>query len=110
MGLNRQFYHHELGCLPAIDGSLIRKATNLLASSTSCASVTVVSGMLSVLDEDVLKLLAETFIERILNTEASFIWKEPEESVYVVRYPYDPGPDKLDNHVLKRKKRVGHRG
>ena len=102
--LNKQFHFHELAGLPTIDGSLLRKAINSFASNKSCAKDTIVSEMLNVLDEDVLELLAEAFTKRILNTESDFIWKEPEESAYVIRYPYDPGPDKLDNHTPTRKR------
>ena len=60
--------------------------------------------MLNVLDEDILELVAEAFVKRILNTESDFIWKEPEDSMYVIRHPYDPGPDILDNHEPRRKR------
>ncbi len=57
--------------------------------------------MLGLLDEDVLELLAEASTNMILNTESEFLWKEPRESACVLRYPHDPGPDKLDNHRRK---------
>ena len=63
--------------------------------------------MLNALDEDVLELLAEAFIKRILNTESEFIWKKQGDDVHVLRYPYDPGPDKLDDHAPMRKRGVG---
>ena len=70
--LNKQFYHHELGRLPTVDDSLIRRAITLFAKNKSCASDTIVAEMLGVLDEDVLEL-AEAFSKKILNTETNFI-------------------------------------
>ena len=59
-----------MAALPTIDGSLLRKAINLFKNNKSCAEDKIVSEMLNVLDEDVLDILAEAFLKRILNTEA----------------------------------------
>ena len=98
VNLSKKFHSHQLAGLPTIDGSLLRKAINLFANNKSCANDTIVSEMLNVLDEDVLELLAEAFIKRILNTETDDLQKEPEDSAHVIRYPYDPGPARLDDH------------
>ncbi len=71
----------------------------LFANNKSCANYTIVSEMLNDLDEDVLETLADAFIKGILNTESEFIWKNKEEDdAHVIRYDYDPRPDKLDNY------------
>ena len=62
-----------LGGLPTIDGCLLRKATSLFANNKSCASDKIVAEMLSVLDEDVLKILAKAFIKQILSAEMEFV-------------------------------------
>ena len=49
--------------MPRIDGALLRKAINLFANNKSCADDNAVSEMLSVLDEDVLDMLAVAFWE-----------------------------------------------
>ena len=78
MDLDKQFQRHELDGLPRIDGSLLKKAINLFKNNKSCADDLVVAEMLSVLDEDILETLAESFIKRLLNTEDEFILEEAE--------------------------------
>ncbi len=107
MDLPKQFHSHELAGLPTIDDSLLHKAINLFANNKSCANDTIVSEMLNAFDEDVLEMLAEAFIKRILNTESEFIWKNKEEDdAHVIRYEYDPRPDKLDSYEPKRKREL----
>ena len=62
VNLKKQFHSHQLAGLPTIDDSLLRKSIKLFANNKSCANDTIVSEMLNVLDEDVLELLAEAFI------------------------------------------------
>ncbi len=57
--------------------------------------------MLSVLGEDILESLAEAFRKRVLNVEGEFIWKAPKDSPHVVTYPYDHGPDRLDDFRMR---------
>ena len=66
--------------------------------------------MLSALDEDILETLAEAFSKRVLNTEDDLIWKAPRESLHVLRYPYDPGPDRLDDFKRHRDGEPGGKG
>ena len=54
------------------------------------------------LDEDILESLAEAFTKRILNIEGEFILKAPRSSPFVLRYPYDHGPDVLDDFKRRR--------
>ncbi len=52
-----------------------------------------------------METLADAFIKRILNTESEFIWKNKEEDdAHVIRYEYDPRPDKLGNYEPKKKR------
>ncbi len=52
-----------------------------------------------------LETLADAFIKRMLNTESDFIWKNPEvDDAHVIRYKYDPRPDKLDDYEPTRKR------
>ena len=95
--MDKQFSRRELDGLPRIDGSLLMKAINLFKNNKSCASDKIVAEMLCVLDEDILESLAEAFSKKVLNVEGEFIWKAPGESHHVQRYPYDHGPDKLDD-------------
>ena len=88
--------------LPRIDGPLLRTAINLFRSNESCAGDKVVAEMLGALDEDILETLAEAFARRVLNTEDNLTWKAPRDSHHVIRYPYDPGPDRLDDFKRHR--------
>ena len=95
--LERKFMREDFDELPRIDGPLLRKAISLFKDSKRCAADRVAAEMLSVLDEDLLETLAEAFSRRILNNEDNAIWKAPRDSYHVIRYAYDPRPDKLDD-------------
>ncbi len=59
----------------------------------------------SLVDEDVLETLADAFIKRFMNTESDFIWKNPEkDDAHVIRYKYDPLPDRLDDYEPTRER------
>ena len=47
--------------MPRIGGPLLRRAINLFAKGKSCAEDHVVAEMLTVLDEDVIDMMAEAF-------------------------------------------------
>ncbi len=64
-----RFNRYDFEGMPRIDGALLMRAINLFANNKSCADDNVVAEMLSVLDEDVLDMLAEAFETRILNQE-----------------------------------------
>ena len=95
--LTRKFKREDLEELPRIDGPLLRKAISLFKNNKSCAGDKVVAEMLGALDEDILETLAEAFTRRVLSNEDHLIWKAPRDSHHVIRYPYDPGPDRLDD-------------
>ena len=59
--LEDQFNKKDLEGMPRIDGSLVRRAINLFAKGKSCAEDHVVSEMLTILDEDVIDMMAEAF-------------------------------------------------
>ena len=68
--LEDHFEKSDLEGMPRIDGALLRRAINLSKECKSCAGDDVVAVMLTVLDEDVLDMMAEAFEKRILNQEA----------------------------------------
>ncbi len=82
---------------------MLRKAINIFKNNKSCAADKVVAEMHSVLGEDLLETLAEAFSRRILNNEDNAIWRAPRDSDHVIRYEYDPGPDKLGDVKRPRK-------
>ena len=94
--------------MPRIDGALLRRAISLFARGKSCADDDVVAEMLTVLDEDVLDMLAEAFVNRILNQEAdndgAFIKKN--RSSRLVEYPRDESVDRRDGLGAKRRNLV----
>ncbi len=107
--LERKFRREDLNELPRIDGPLLRKAINLFKNNKSCAEDKVVAEMLSALDEDLLETIAEAFTRRIINNEDSLIWRAPKESYHVIRYPFDPGPNTMDDFKRRRQDTSGAR-
>ena len=65
--LDDRFNRKDLEGMLRIDRALLRKAISLFASNKSSADDSVVAEMLSVLDEDVLDMLAEAFEARNLS-------------------------------------------
>ena len=78
--LGKWFRQEDLERLPRTNGSLLKKAINLFKNNKSCADDMVVSEMLSVLDEDVLEILAEAFTKRNLNVGSQFVWRHVREN------------------------------
>ena len=103
--LEDHFEKGDLEGMPRIYGALLRGAINLFKKGKSCAGDDVVAEMLTVLDEDVLDMMAEAFEKRILNQEAQddgLLIKKFRSSMFV-EYPTDESVDRRDGWSAKRR-------